>query len=736
MQLPVPLKSSSVLPWEDSSHAEIIKLPKKIAEDLPLSIVMPVYNSGKYLERAIRSILHNDLTAVDVIICDNESTDDTREIIHYYRDVFAQIVIKKDKGQSDALNNGFSKAKGEILGWLNGDDILLPNALTFVRKTFWKSRNLDFCVGDAFLVEEDLSIISRRRYTADSLAFSCLIDYAFNHLIQPSVFFSRNVWNQCGPLDIRDHYAMDADLFISMSKEFAGVAIGKPLAYSVYHEQCKTRANRWDSIVQLSLVQAKHGGFLEAKKTLSLLKDLRIQIDLDIKKNVKALDQSLADTDVRCAGSSSTFNKYRVALVATSISGGAGIACKRMHRTYIEKGLESDIFAIFTTDSEFKEIPLKNDLLTKVENGLNQPQSRREVWQKLVLETTRNPNLVKANEIFSHSDSCVDWERLSLLLSGYDIIHFHWTPGLIDYEVLSNILPSMPLVITLHDMNHFTGGCHYSEGCNNFASNCENCPQLLENKQLASFNLQRKISYFNNHSNVNIIAPSGWMKGKALDSITLKDKPVHLINNFIDLDKYKPQNQKYARLKLGLDINKKLILIGAESITNKRKGGHLLEALDRFLQVDLASIHDYELVLFGRSTLPLGSKVTYINFVDSDKTMNLLYSACDCFCLLSLEENAPQVVSESLLSGCPVVSFPVGNLPDIITNKLNGHISPLCDLEDMCSGIHWIFDHMNSPHLRVKIAIAARNAFCQETTFNSHLNVYESAISAIKIPAK
>lgn len=267
--LPEPLDPASVLPWEAGFVAETTEAP------LPgLSIVLPVFNAGKFLEKTIRSLLCNDLSGVELIMMDGGSTDNTAEILDHYRDHFAVCVSEKDEGQSDAINKGFARARHELLYWLNGDDLLLPNTLNTVRRRFGQADKPQVVVGDAYMTELDLTPIRHFQFSDEKLKFSYLLDYAAHHLVQPSVFFTRKAWDACGPVNNELHYAMDADLFLHMSAHFNMVHLPLDIAYSVYHEECKTRGKRAESITELGLVQARHGGFEHAERTLNILVDM------------------------------------------------------------------------------------------------------------------------------------------------------------------------------------------------------------------------------------------------------------------------------------------------------------------------------------------------------------------------------------------------------------------------------------------------------------------------------
>ena len=267
--LPVPLDRKAVLPWESN-----LRIAPAEAGLPGLSVVIPIYNAGRFLERTLRSLLCNDLTGVEIIVMDGGSTDATPKILRHYKSMFSVVRSERDKGQSDAINRGMALARQPLLTWLNGDDLFLPNVLNTVRKAFRDRPGCEVLVGNAWMSELDLKPIRHFEYSPEKLRLSWLLDYAKNHLVQPSVFFSRKAWDAAGPVNMDMHYAMDADLFLRMASRFELHHIDLDIAHSVYHEHCKTRSARAESITELALVQAAHGGLREAAATLKLLVDL------------------------------------------------------------------------------------------------------------------------------------------------------------------------------------------------------------------------------------------------------------------------------------------------------------------------------------------------------------------------------------------------------------------------------------------------------------------------------
>lgn len=314
--LPEPRRQDSILPWEKGFTLD------KAEDDLPgVSIVIPIFNSGEFLEKTLRSLMCQDLTGVELILMDGGSTDDTADIVEKYRDIFSVIVMERDRGQSDAINKGYQRATKEILYWLNGDDIILPNALVAVRRAFRDNPGTHVVVGDAYMTEKDFTPIRHFQFSPEKVKFQYLLDYAAHHLIQPSVFFSREAWDAAGPCKEEMHYAMDADLFLGMAAKYEFLHIPVDIGYSVYHEACKTRGKRGESITELALVQAAHGGFAEARATLDIL--VNMFNDLSAKAEAPQGPSALAETlaGQKLSALQSALEKNRTLLLDLDIEG-------------------------------------------------------------------------------------------------------------------------------------------------------------------------------------------------------------------------------------------------------------------------------------------------------------------------------------------------------------------------------------------------------------------------------
>lgn len=239
-----------------------------------ISIITPSYNQGKYLEKTILSVLEQGYPNLEYIIIDGGSTDESVAIIKKYADRLTYWVSESDRGQSHAINKGFDRATGEIFGWLNSDDYYHHGALREVAEQFIANPDAGAVVGAGdMLVEETgaITLVAPFPVTVNSLYGA--VDRFF---AQPSCFFSRQAWLDCGPLDESLHLAMDLDLWLKIAKKYSYVTTHKNLSVSLIHSHAKTKSLAAQSLVDACLVIMHHGGAKEGRDRLvSFLEELQ-----------------------------------------------------------------------------------------------------------------------------------------------------------------------------------------------------------------------------------------------------------------------------------------------------------------------------------------------------------------------------------------------------------------------------------------------------------------------------
>jgi glycosyltransferase involved in cell wall biosynthesis len=180
-----------------------------------VSIITPSYNQAKFLEATIQSVLSQEGVEIEYIIVDGGSTDGSREIIEKYAGRLAWWVSEKDKGQTDAINKGFARATGDVLAWLNSDDVLLPGAVKSAVDYLSAHPEVGLVYGDANFIDENGSEIGQ--FPAAQTDYARL-RRGYVHIPQQASFFRADLWRRVGPLDPSFFFAMDYDLWIRLAR--------------------------------------------------------------------------------------------------------------------------------------------------------------------------------------------------------------------------------------------------------------------------------------------------------------------------------------------------------------------------------------------------------------------------------------------------------------------------------------------------------------------------------------
>ncbi len=165
------------------------KLPK-------ISIVTPNFNGGKFLEQTIQSVLNQNYANLEYIIIDGGSTDDSIEIIKKYQDKLAYWISEPDKGLYDAVQKGFDKSTGEIMAWINSDDMYVKGSFSIVSEIFSNYNKVHWLVGMPSAYDESgrtIRIDGFKRWSKFNY-----YTYDYQWIQQESVFWRRNLWEQAG----------------------------------------------------------------------------------------------------------------------------------------------------------------------------------------------------------------------------------------------------------------------------------------------------------------------------------------------------------------------------------------------------------------------------------------------------------------------------------------------------------------------------------------------------------
>jgi glycosyltransferase involved in cell wall biosynthesis len=178
-----------------------------------ISIVMPSFNQGMFLEEAIRSILDQGYPDLEFMILDGGSTDSSRAIIEQYAASLAYWRSEPDGGQSDAIAQGMARATGDLLGWVNSDDALLPGSLNAIARAWRENPTGGLFGGNYILFDKSGRITRCKRHPANSGWFAQHGIFTFN---PPGSLFKRQDYEAVGGLRTDLHYVMDNDLYLRM----------------------------------------------------------------------------------------------------------------------------------------------------------------------------------------------------------------------------------------------------------------------------------------------------------------------------------------------------------------------------------------------------------------------------------------------------------------------------------------------------------------------------------------
>ena len=312
-----------------------------------------------------------------------------------------------------------------------------------------------------------------------------------------------------------------------------------------------------------------------------------------------------------------------------------------------------------------------------------------------------------------------------------DVIHLHWiNQGMLSLNGIRKILRSgKPVVWTMHDIWPATGICHLTLGCHYFVSRCANCKYLPgggSSNDLASRVWQKK-QQMQADENIYYVACSRWLESEAKSSALLKGQKITSIPNPIDTHIYKKGNKEEARQRLGLPLDKKLILFASQRVTNENKGmSYLIEAcrqLGDLCEVVILGGHAEKVV----AQLPM--KAHPLGYVNDEQRIVDVYNAADVFVLPSLSENLPNTIMEAMACGVPCVAFKVGGIPEEIDHLKNGYVAAYRDANDLAKGIEWVLQKADYEALSQQAVHKVMQCYSQQSVAVKYLDVYQQAMA-------
>ena len=396
----------------------------------------------------------------------------------------------------------------------------------------------------------------------------------------------------------------------------------------------------------------------------------------------------------------------------SDIAGGAGIAGYRLHEGLLNRGIDSRLLV--------GKAQIESDRIDTIKRKYRLENQICRLSSRLGLNYL---NLVSSFDIPKHK-----------FFQEADILNFHnLHTGYFNYLTIPKLTKNKPAVFTLHDMWSFTGHCAYSYDCDRWKQGCGKCPDLntypAVRRDSTSWEWKLK-NWVYSRSNLSVVTPSKWLTKQVKQSM-LNRFPIHQIPYGIDTEAYKPIDSEKCRYILNIPNHKKVLMFGAESISDSRKGSDLLtEALTKLP----ASLKAETVLLtfgYGGETLSnaVGIETVNLGYISSDRLKSIAYSAADLFIFPTRADNLPLVLQESMACGTPMVSFKIGGVPDLVRHNITGYLATPEDSDDFCQGIIQLLeDNQLRAEMKQNCRAIALEEYGLELQAQIYIELYQNAL--------
>ena len=413
------------------------------------------------------------------------------------------------------------------------------------------------------------------------------------------------------------------------------------------------------------------------------------------------------------------------------IKGGAARATERLHRGLRELGEDSQILV---RDK-------KSDDPAVIASGWENSQVPGE--KQFILNTAvqtyyiDNHRTDLSDTFFSLGYPGCDISQMNIVQDA-DMINLHWVAAYQSPMTLHKLfLLGKPVVWTLHDQWPFTGGCHYTAGCEKYRTDCSRCPQLSNDTfSLPAAVLKDKIALFKS-SGLTIVSPSRWLATCAGRSRLFKDLRIEVIPNSVETDVFAPIPKAAACRSLGLSPNTLFMLFASEHGNEKRKGfKELIAAIKCCSENDdfrsLTKSNKVKLVSFGYFHDEMdsaGIPLEALGYLNSNEKIAMAYCASDFLVLPSLEDNLPNTMLEAMSCGRPVLAFNVGGIPDAIKGGITGELIPSGSVRKMADAIlSLLFDDKARKKMQQNCRELVLEKFSLDIQARQYLALYNTLI--------
>ena len=364
----------------------------------------------------------------------------------------------------------------------------------------------------------------------------------------------------------------------------------------------------------------------------------------------------------------------KILISASELHGGAGLSAARLHQGLLKAGRNSVLaFGSGSTPLAYSQkfIPSVNVLGRYADRLLDQfVWNARKPFASLLTRTRRMAR-----------------GGIAPMLEEVDIVHLHWIAKWLDWPSLFDAIPrDVPIVLTLHDSSFFAGGCHQTNGCVKYESQCSHCPMLKNDVfDLAAQGFRIRKKCFEGRK-IYPVPNSQWMATHASKAALFKTFSLQEpIFPGIDTEAFEPLDRPTCRRILGIPEDKFVFCAGSADLSDGNKGMRLL--LDALSMLPERVRANALLLTYGAGALPkeiAGVPVHQVGFVANERLLSTVYSAADVYVTPSQMETFGMTAAEAGACGLPVICFATGGLPEILQHEETGW---LVDLKASSQGL-------------------------------------------------
>jgi|GEM_PF-701301 len=624
-------------------------LPPTMPDGSPwpkITVVTPTYNQGHFIEETILSVIHQGYPNLEHILMDGQSTDHTMEVVDKYHDHFAVIVSEKDKGQSDAINKGFERSTGELLTWINSDDMLTPGALAAAAIAY-KTSGASFINGVSQVFREGKLVHQCITSCPDGpMPLMDMLDLENCWLTgqfwwQPDCFFSKELWEKAGShVRVDWYYSMDYELWLRMAQAGATVhSIGRPICWYRTHADQKTSEGEGE-------------GF-------------RGELPKVVKDHCEKHNLTLGEREREIV-------KGRLRVVFFNDIGfeyGAGIAQRRLAEAFASAGHDVRVLA-----ATYPEPVRENPTVSAAD--------------ALAAIGAHDPDLVIIGNVHGAD---IAPEVLSAIAAKHETVFFMHDAWLLTGRE-----------------TYFGDNEDFLTGAVGPTSKNAGYPAMEDDAIRPAWEAKRR--FLTGSETLTIMTNSQWLAKRAnealskLDTIEASDNtrapfdlggrpPVHAVRYGLDLEALQPRDKATCRDILGLPQDDFIIMASACSLEDERKGiSFLAKALKQLDLPDAAVVGVGYMAPDAKPSIP-GMRA--MGYMRDAQQLAMLYSACDVFIAPSTDEAFGQVFIEAAACGTPSVGFPVGGVPEAITHGVTGLVASDVSAEALATAIDTLYRDAN-----------------------------------------